>query len=308
MKPLISYYGGKQRLAPYIVPILQKIPHTVRCIPFAGGLGIFYAWPKSYITNNDHYREIINDNSELLINLYRVARENPQEFDRIIQYTPYSQSEHQRAIHICKNPDGFDDLQKAWAYYTNIQQSFANVLNAGWGVTVMGHNRAATWDNARQRIPACLERLKDVHIACEDALRCIERWDSPQTLFYCDPPYPEANQGHYEGYSLEDWAALCDCLDSIEGSYVLSNYPQSVEPKSAQQRVEIVARMSSSAQGTVGKGRDKTRAATQDELGDRTRTEVLWVCDRSGRIRSDLQHATIARAAPPPQLSIFDIA
>jgi DNA modification methylase len=36
MKPIISYYGGKQRIASRIVDVLRTIPHTVYVEPFAG--------------------------------------------------------------------------------------------------------------------------------------------------------------------------------------------------------------------------------------------------------------------------------
>jgi hypothetical protein len=65
MKPLISYYGGKQRLAPKIVPLLQRISHTVRAIPFAGGLGVEAAWPRPPVSDASHYRVAINDHSKL---------------------------------------------------------------------------------------------------------------------------------------------------------------------------------------------------------------------------------------------------
>lgn len=296
MKPLCSFYGGKQRIATKITPYLEAIPHTVRSIPFAGGLGVFYAWERPYVSNTHHYREAINDISGLLINLYRWARENREEFHEMIMLTPYSQAEYREAVAICKNPEGYSDKRQAWAYYVNIQMSFGNKLDAGWGTTVKSRNQAATWHTKRLRIPACLERLQDVQIGCEDALRFIERWDSPQTLHYLDPPYPGANQGHYDGYTIQDWQNLCDLLDSIEGSYVLSNYPQVVEPQSTQQRVEISAVSSASGQGQCrsnvsNKVTTRARAATSEELGDRARTEVLWICDRSANIRADLTPA-----------------
>ena len=304
MKPLISYYGGKQRICPHVVPIIEQIPHTVYCEPFFGGGAVFYARQKSMVSNRDDYREIINDRSELLINLYRVARSNPQRFYEEIQLTPYSRAEHKRAIEICKNPSEYNDFDKAWAYYVNIQQSFSNKLNSGWGTCVFGRNLATTWHNHCQRLPECLNRLQDIHIECDEALSVIERWSSPQTIFYVDPPYPSTNQGHYDGYTLDDWQALCDLLDRIDSSYVLSNYSQAIEPASAQQRIEVSAVASSSSQGKTGKGRSKRAAATQEELGNRERTEVLWVCDRSHNIRTDLDRVLAKRQ----QMTIFDIA
>jgi len=314
VKPLCSYYGGKQRIASKIVPYLEAIPHTVRGIAFAGGLGVEFNWPRPAVTNNNHYRVAINDKDEDLINLYRVAREQPDEFRRWLELTPCSQAEYQRSIELLRD-DSATELQRAWAIYVNLNCSFANQKNSGWRVAVMGRNDAATWANCVQSLGPALSRLADAHIGCEDALRFIQRWDSPQTLFYFDPPYPDTDQGHYDGYTVEDWRALCNLLDECECSYVLSNYPQSIEPKSAQQRIEIKAHCGASSKGKVGKDRDKSRAATSEELGDRQRTEVLLICDRSANIRPDL--IDIARRNAPrfvrgeqlslsAQVSLFD--
>lgn len=309
--PLASYYGGKQRIASKIVPYLEAIPHTVRAIPFAGGLGVEFNWPRPVVSNNDHYRVAINDHDEDLINLYRVAREQPEEFKRWLELTPYSQAEYRRSIELLRDADA-TALERAWAIYVNLNCSFAKKKDGGWGTGVFSQNLAATWGNSVNALGPALERLADTHIGCDEALRFIERWDSPQTLYYLDPPYPNAEQGHYGGYTLEDWEALCRLLDNSQCSYVLSNYPQAIEPRSAQQRIEIKAIASSSGKGQVGANRDKSRAATSEELGDRQRTEVLWICDRSANIRPDLME--IARRNAPgyakaaaPQLNLFEL-
>ena len=300
MRPLISYYGGKQRIASKIVEVIDTVPHTVYVEPFAGGLAVFYYRTVYSFTNKDNHIEVINDCSDALVNLYSIARSCPEEFDRIVQLTPYSRSEHEMAVKICKDPSNYSKLDWAWAYYVNINQSFSNTLSRGWGTAVFGRNQAATWSTRKLRIPECLERLKNVHIECDDALNVIQRWDSPQTLFYCDPPYPNAVQGHYGGYSLEDWLQLCDQLDSIQGSYIVSNYQQEIEPKSAQIKLEISAICSATGSGKIGKNRDKSKAASVDKLGDRQRTEILWVRDQSKNIRKELKLPSKNR-----QLSLF---
>lgn len=286
MKPLLSYYGGKQRMIPHILPILERIPHTVYGEPFCGGSALLFAKPKKQFSDNSHYREFINDTSDLLINFYRVAVKHPEDLHLELQATLYSQSDYLRAIAICKDPDSYTDLQKAWAYFVNVNCSFAKKLNAGWGTSVIGQNSAATWSNKLLNLSDALDRIRDVHISCEDAIRCIERWDSPQTLLYVDPPYPGSHQGHYEGYTTNDWERLCDTLDNCQSSYVLSNYPQQKEPQTAQERLEIKTVCSASGQGKTGKNRDKS--IKSQGLGVRERVEVIWVCDRSHKMRSDL--------------------
>jgi len=275
MKPLISYYGGKGRMAPKIVNYINKIPHTVYVEPFCGGAAVLFAKPRRLVANGDHYREVINDTSDILISLYRCAIECPDALALKLEATLYSQSDHDKAKTICEKHKNYTSLEIAWAYFVNVNCSFSNVLNTGWTTSTKGRNFANTWQNRITSLKEKLNRLQSVFISCEDALKCIDRFDSSQSLFYCDPPYPGSDQGHYEGYTTDDWIALCDKLDSIQGSYILSNYPQEYEPKSAQQHIEIDATVSASAN-------DKNRSKVK-------RTEVLWICDRGKSDRPDIQ-------------------
>lgn len=275
LKTPLSYYGGKGRIAGQIVQRIHKIPHTVYAEPFCGGLAVLYAKGRYDRGNQHNYREAINDINQCLTTFWRVAREQPEELARWLDLTLYAQSDYAKAGEIYRNPTGYKDLEIAWATYLQCNMSFANQINAGWGTATIGQNHAYGWENRKQRLPECFERLREVHIGCEDAVRFIKRWDSPQTLFYVDPPYPGTNQGHYQGYSMDDWAQLCDTLDRCQGSYILSNYPQSITPTSAQQCIEIEARMS------AANGKDRGKVDTK-------RVECLWICDRSTGMRGDI--------------------
>jgi DNA adenine methylase len=285
MKTPISYYGGKARIASAIVPCIHAIPHTVYAEPFAGGLSILYAKGKYDRGDADNYREAINDTNQCLITFWKVAREQPEELAKWLQLTPYSQFEYQRAREIYNNPSEHLEIEIAWATYIRCNMSFSNKIDAGWGTGTISRNHASTWVNRANRLPQCFERLKEVYIGCEDALLFIKRWDSPQTLFYCDPPYPGTNQGHYSGYSIEDYAALCNALDICEGSYILSNYSH-IAPKSTQKEIDIEARMS------AANGKDRGSVNIK-------RVEKLWICDRSKDMRSD-----IAKIAKMPDRSV----
>lgn len=268
MKPPISYYGGKQRMSSKIVPLIPK--HTVYVEPFAGGATVFFAKPWPQVTNTHHYREYLNDKDERIINFYRVLQ-TPVKRDELIerlQMTLYSEAEHRKA----KDLDNGTDVDRAWAYYVNSQQSFSNVLNTGWKRAIYGRNFQATWANKIAQLPQYLDRMASVGITCQDALTIIKQYDSPQTFFYCDPPYPHAYQGHYAGYTMQDFQALIDTLKDVQGSFLLSNYdqPDAIIPHDWE-RFEFEATASSRAR--VGYDRSKK----EDESSqNRQRTEVLW--------------------------------
>lgn len=243
-------------MAAKIVPLLPR--HTVCCEPFAGAATILFAKPWPRVTNTDHYREAINDTNQDVVNFFQQLRDNGGELTRLLQLTPYSQHEYKIRNEI---DESTSDLEKARKFYVNVMQSFANKLDGGWGTSTYGRNHADNWKNKVCSLEDFVGRMMSVYIACEDALRFIERWDSPHTLFYCDPPYPNTNQGHYKEYTLDDFRALVQALDACEANIVLSCYD--VMPDEMPQdweRFEFNATMS----------------AARHKNAAKARTEVVW--------------------------------
>jgi len=279
MRPAFSYYGGKQRMASKIVPLIPK--HTVYVEPFAGGAAVFFAKPWPEVTNNQHYREVLNDKDSRIVNFYRIMREQPTELIRRVSLTCKSREEHMLA-----RDDSDCEIENARRWFVDIQQGFANRSRSGWNTGVFSNNHAATWTASCARLWECASRLSSVYIEHDDALNVIERWDSPQTFFYCDPPYPGSDQGHYSGYSHQDLMTLVDALDSCQGSFILSNYAQDYIPNHWE-RFEWSAIASASGKGNIGKGRDKSMAQTEHSATKR-RTEVAWRVVRGGNVRPEI--------------------
>lgn len=267
MKPPISYYGGKQRLASKIIPYIPK--HTVYAEPFCGGATVLFKKPWPDVTNNHHYREAINDKHDELINFFRVLRDHGDELARRISLTPYSQKEHALA----KEYNGDDLIERARCYYICIMQSFSNTYKAGWRTGTFSNNHPLSFKN--REMLQYVDRMKDLYIANEDALKFIKRWDSPHTFFYVDPPYPGAHQGYAEKYTQEQFEELIDTLAKAKGSFILSCYENEAVPKDWK-RVEFSA-MSTAANG-------KTRSNKNG-----ARTEVVWMRGNTQPVRPEIQ-------------------
>ena len=101
MKPPMPYYGGKQRIAERIVA--QFPPHRHYVEPYAGGLSVFLAKPRSHI-------ETLNDLDGSLVTFWRVLRDRPDDLMRVALLTPHSRAELALA---CEPMDGLDELEIA---------------------------------------------------------------------------------------------------------------------------------------------------------------------------------------------------
>lgn len=287
-----SYYGGKQRMARHIVALFP--PHTVYVETHAGGLAVLFVKGQPRTSNGHDYREVINDTDSRIVNFYRCLQDSvtAAELQERLKWTPYSREEHATAKALLQSGTG-TSVEQAWAWYVKIQQSFGNILHGGWRTSVVSRNQADTWYNAKQKFPLVCERLAHVHIEHLDQVAVIKKWDSPQTLFYCDPPYVGANQGHYAGYTQADFDALLAALDASSSSFVLSCYDNpALAQYSAWERFTFSAHSSVNGKGQTGSGRDKTRPAIAEELGNRSRTELVFRRISFAPLRATLRSVT----------------
>lgn len=171
MKPPFSYYGGKQRMVSKLIPLIPK--HTVYAEPFGGSGALLFAKPWPNVTNAHHYREFWNDKNELVYNFFKQLRENGEKLCEQLALTPHSEREYK----ISTNFD-CDDLEKARRFFVNINQSFGNKFNGGWGRKVYSENTACSWIRKINLTPY-LERIMPILFSCTDALKFIDQFDSP---------------------------------------------------------------------------------------------------------------------------------
>lgn len=62
LRPPLTYYGGKQTLAPLIISLIPN--HRLYAEPFTGGGAVFFMKPPSRV-------EVLNDTNGELMNFYR---------------------------------------------------------------------------------------------------------------------------------------------------------------------------------------------------------------------------------------------
>ena len=84
------------------------------------------------------------------------------------------------------------------------------------------------WLGSIEGLPEVAERLLRVQIENRPALEVIKLYDSPDTLFYCDPPYVHSTRGGSNAYGFEmDEDAhrqLAEGLRCCQGKVAISGY------------------------------------------------------------------------------------
>jgi DNA adenine methylase len=217
MKPPLTYYGGKQKLAKQIISMIPE--HRLYCEPFFGGGAVFFAKPQSEV-------EVINDTNGELINFYRVIKNQFQKLRKEILSTLHSKKLHYFAEIVFCFPDFFSEVKRAWAVWTLANQSFASMLGGTWRCDLQRNSTSKRLNNKKENFSdVYTKRLELAQIECREAIEVIRIWDSPDAFFYCDPPYFNSHMGHYKGYTKQDFENLLKALSGIKGKFLLSSYP-----------------------------------------------------------------------------------
>lgn len=222
-RPVIVYLGGKYRIAEWVVSHFP--PHTVYAELFGGAASIL-------MTKERAATEIYNDLDEGIVNLFRVMqdREKARELEYRLRYTPYSRYELFKAYEEPK-----DDIDAARG---TIVKSFMGMATGGayrkgrvgFGLRLKGGICAApaAWRNYADCIKDFCERMQGVIIENKDARILIPQLDTPDTLFYLDPPYVSDKWYSKSGYTNNGdenlQAEILELIKSIKGMAILSGY------------------------------------------------------------------------------------
>lgn len=220
MKTPISYYGGKQKLLPVILPMIPD--HILYAEVFCGGAAVFFGKDPSEV-------EVLNDTNRELINFYQVIKNNFVDLESMIRVTLHSRRLHKDAQVIYEHPHLFSEVRRAWAVWVLSTQSFAAMLGGSFG---FDKKKSTTTNKISRKRDSFMEdlaiRLQHVQVECADAIYIIQSRDTPESFFYCDPPYYNSDCGHYDGYTIEDFEKLLKTLSGIKGKFLLSSYPSEI--------------------------------------------------------------------------------
>lgn len=228
MSKLIAFgwYGGKYSHLDWLLPLLPKTTHF--CEPFGGSAAVLInREPSPVETYNDVYGEVVN--------FFRVLREQKEALIEAIGLTPFSREEFEIAL--SESEKDLSELERARRFYVlarQVRTGLAQKASSGRWAHCKLTSRAgmagavSRWLGAVEDLPLIAQRLLRVQIENAPAIKVIERYDSPETLFYCDPPYAHDSRGDKNAYahemSDEQHRELAKVLKNVKGKVALSGY------------------------------------------------------------------------------------
>jgi DNA adenine methylase len=223
-RPVLRWHGGKFRIAPWIIKHFPE--HLCYVEPYGGAASVLLRKPASKI-------EVLNDADQRLIGFFHTLRERHDELVRAIRLTPYARVEFENAFEVADDP--VEDARRVFVLCWQGRSRGLGEWRTGWRYEVNGRRNARAVDDFRpDHLAAVVQRLKSVQIECGDAAAVIDRYDSPHTLFYIDPPYVWETRskrtskiGARYAVEMDDQAhrALAERLHGLQGMVVLSGYP-----------------------------------------------------------------------------------
>ena len=227
--------GSKVRNRSKIISFLD-VPHRLYVEPFGGTGSVFFGKEPSF-------SEVYNDLNGLMVNFFKVLKDPAKraQLQELGKYTPKGRqfwNEHkeicvttgeERARAIEKTGAGSYDPRAvlAFAFFYCQNLGFGGRLLSSYGITRTrdGGAHARHFLLKLNDLDAFAERFALVQIENKPWKECIESYDTPDTLFYLDPPYETPSAKHYmTGWTSQDTKDLVDACLRLKGRAVLTCY------------------------------------------------------------------------------------
>jgi len=209
MSGYFSIMGGLRWIESHIK---TNAPNLTRMVEVTGGRGELV-----WMTQKYPY-EVINDKDENLIRLHRITANLTdsmlttlgKKYDFVLDGQVYQDMRKE-------NVSALDDIDFLYTYLYLMQggKHGDEIFKDVFMPTLQG----TSWRHKLPLLKLTAMRLKDVTFENLDAIQVLEKYDSRDTFFFLDPPYPSRDR-YYRIHDL-DWVELRRTLKQISGSWMM---------------------------------------------------------------------------------------
>ena len=212
--PVAPWLGGKKTLHPMLIRKIEAIPHKTYVEPFVGMGGVFL---------RRRFRprlEVANDLNGEIVNLFRILQRHYPQLMDVMRFQIASRRDFERLRGT--DPATLTDLERAARFLYLQRLAFGGQIRGVFGVSSMTTPRFSL-SRLEPLLDAAHARLEGVVFEQLDWADVIRRYDSPETLFYLDPPYFGGEDDYGKGmFDRAAYAAMADQLAGIKGAFILS--------------------------------------------------------------------------------------
>lgn len=254
--PVLRWFGGKYRIAPWIVSHFP--PHKIYVEPYGGAASVLMRKPASYA-------EVWNDLNDEVFALFWVLRSEDMHMrlKKSLEHTPFSRREFELAHTYTPDP-----IERSRRLIVRSLMGFGadsacdptNKTGFRSNTTRSGSTPAHVFVNYSEHISAFHQRLRGVVIENKDALEIMDSHDTPETLHYLDPPYIQSLRrvGAYSHEMTDEaHAIMLDKALALKGKVIISGYSHEMYSEKL-------------------RGWQKAEKSTRSDKAG-ARTEILWM-------------------------------
>ena len=278
-----GWYGGKYSHLDWLLPLLPPCHHY--CEPYAGsGAVLLNREPSPVETYNDLDGEVVN--------FFRVLRDEGEQLVKAIGLTPFSREEFSVACKLDPTASPFERARRFYVRARQVRTGLAQTATLGRWANCKNTSRAgmsgviSRWLGSVEDLSVIAQRLLRVQIENRPAIEVIRLYDSPGTLFYCDPPYIHETRGDSKAYGHEmtdyQHTELAKVLNKVQGAVAISNY-----------HCELMDKLYPAPKWRKTVAGTRTNHSTKGQ-----RTEVLWtnydLCQPESGVNQALKEAFLA--------------
>jgi len=238
---MVSYIGGKSKMQTFIVPF---IPNSIETYveSFSGMMWVFFGMK---LENYPNLKKVVyNDFNPLNYNLFRCVVNHQrllEECEKLIvqekdviptnpicgeNFYLFQKEIYRDDLEFDKNPDY--EIAAKYVYVLTQVFSGANPSKSKF-IDLKGkyHSKFTSFKNKLKK-PEWQKLFESItHVENMDFQEVIEKYDSPTTYFYVDPPYFIVGEGSYysnHDFGREDHERLANTLKRVQGKFSLSYY------------------------------------------------------------------------------------
>ncbi len=211
-KSPISWMGGKSRLVKTLLPLLPEHKGYIEVFGGAGHL-LFGKDPSKW--------EVLNDLDGNLMNFWAVVKTVPEQLISSFDYTLVSRRTFDEYRKLYAQGDYDDCIQRAHIFYYLVRAGFGAKMAGPTFGTSRSRNKLKI-ENIEADIMRAYERLKTVTIENVDFERILRTYDSPDSLFFLDPPYHGTAQYKVGAMRDEKYKQLAGMCGDLKGRFLLT--------------------------------------------------------------------------------------